>query len=101
MRYQRLRFCLRLLFPECFGELDILADTLLGSQPERVSLRISENAINGKVSSPKANKIIRKRRGLYSNSTLWSPGGSLIPIKLGISMTVAVSTPSTVARQLG
>ena len=76
MRHQRLQLCLRLLFPERFGELDILADTLLVSQPERVSLRISVNAINGKVSIPKVNKIIRKRRGLYSNSTLWSPGGS-------------------------
>ena len=54
-----------------------------------------------KVSTPKINKIICKRRGLYSNSTLWSPGASWTPIKLGISITVSVSTPSTVARQFG
>ena len=100
-RMQRLPLYLRLLLLGRFSDLGILSDRPVENQRERAAPRFSATATNSKVSSPNPNMTTRMRRGRYSICTLWSPGGNLTPAKLGISMTVSVSTPSTVARQFG
>ena len=100
-RLWRLPLCLRLASLGRFTEPDSLANTPAENQLERIVARLSPTAIKGKVRSPKPNRITRSRRGRYSNRTWWSPGDNCTPTKLGISITVSVFTPSTVARQFG
>ncbi len=95
------RFCLPPMLFGRFTKLDILAEAPEANRLERVLPRFSASQIIGNVRSPKPHRIIRSLRGRYSIRTLWSPGGNRTPTKLGISITVSVFTPSTVARQFG
>ena len=65
-----LRFRLPSALPGFFIDLDILADTPVASRLDSAIPRFSPTAINGKVINPKASRMIRSRRGRYSNRTL-------------------------------